>query len=361
MSMKRRSRQKQLAAEVLIVGGGLAGLSAAIYLGRAQRDTLVVDLGKSMARWEPDVQNFIGFPKGVPGEELLQRGWRQAERYGVRFEQDEILTGKKQGGSFRLTGKRGDYRGQRLLLSTGIFHIPPELPHVSPCLGHSMFFCKDCDGYRVQNKAIAVYGWNNEAVEYALGMLLYSPCVWIVTDGREPHWSRQHQRWLEEYEVPVYGGTIHDVRCRGHQIRGLLFDDQTEVKVEALFTTRGDIYLNKLAKTLHAKVDSEGQIIVGQTMATSVPGLYAAGCVTPSNCQMIIAAGQGAIAAQAINRDLFEESLRTHSLRQYRQHQLRSRQTMPVRRRSPLRCNTRGAPAKRISPSGRRGALPRAG
>jgi thioredoxin reductase (NADPH) len=305
------------------------------------------------------VQNFIGFPKGVAGDELLQRGGRQAERYGVRFEQDEILTGTKQGGSFRLTGKKGDYHGHRLLLSTGIFHIPPELPHVSPCLGHSMFFCKDCDGYRVQNKAIAVYGWNNEAAEYALGMLLYSPCVWIVTDGRKPRWSRQHQRWLKEYKVPVYNGTIDDVRCCGRQIRGLLFEDETEVKVEALFTTRGDIYLNKLAKTLRAKVDPEGQIIVDQTMATSVPGLYAAGCVTHSNCQMIIAAGQGAIAAQAINRDLFEESLRIHSLRKYRQHQLRSQQTVPVRQRSSLRSNRRGAPAKQISPGGRRGALPR--
>jgi thioredoxin reductase len=85
--------------------------------------------------------------------------------------------------------------------------------------------------------------------------------------------------------------------------------------VQALFTTRGDFYFNKLAKELGAKVDADGEILVDADCATNVKGLYAAGCVTPANCQMIIAAGEGAVAAQAINRNLLEESLSTHSLR----------------------------------------------
>src|SRR5206468_12759574 len=89
------------------------------------------------------------------------------------------------------------------------------------------------------------------------------------------------------------------------------------------------IYLNKLAKGLGAKVDEEGQIVVDANMRSTVAGLYAAGCVTPANCQMIIAAGQGATAAQAINRDLFEESLAKHSLRSFRATQLRRKKTVP--------------------------------
>ncbi len=85
-------------------------------------------------------------------------------------------------------------------------------------------------------------------------------------------------------------------------------------QVDAIFTTRGDIPHSGLATGIGASVDPEGQIIVDERLRTNVPGLYAAGCVTPANCQMIIAAGQGAIAAQAINRDLFEESLRQHTL-----------------------------------------------
>jgi thioredoxin reductase (NADPH) len=103
-----------------------------------------------------------------------------------------------------------------------------------------------------------------------------------------------------------------------------------EVEVDALFTTRGDICYNELARSLGADVDPEGQIKVNVSMATSVPGLYAAGCVTPANCQMIISAGDGAVAAQAINRDLFEESLRTHQLRRLRRQQLATAETTPT-------------------------------
>ena len=101
------------------------------------------------------------------------------------------------------------------------------------------------------------------------------------------------------------------------------------MKIDYIFTTRGDIFHTGLAKKLGAKLDSDGQIKVDLCMRTSVPGLYAAGCVTPANCQMIIAAGQGAAAAQAINRDLFEESLATHSLRRFREAQLADEKTVP--------------------------------
>ena len=82
-------------AEVIIIGGGIAGLSAAVYLSRAMRDTLVVDGGKSMARWEPDVQNYLGFPNGVGGTELISRGRRQARRYGAKFVNDMVIGGQK--------------------------------------------------------------------------------------------------------------------------------------------------------------------------------------------------------------------------------------------------------------------------
>src|SRR3954466_9092464 len=95
--------------EVIIVGGGLAGLSAAIYLGRARRDTLVIDAGKSMARWEPDVQNYLGFPEGISGEELVRRGREQARRYRVRFRRDCIEWARGRKGRFTLRGEERFY------------------------------------------------------------------------------------------------------------------------------------------------------------------------------------------------------------------------------------------------------------
>jgi len=327
-------------AEVIIVGGGIAGLSAAIYLGRAKRETLVIDSGKSMARWEPDVQNYFGFPRGISGEELLRRGREQARRYRVKFVRDQIVTAAARSGRFFLRGEKNIYVCRRLLLATGIFHIPPNIPGVTPCLGHSMFFCKDCDGYRVQNRNIAIYGWTNETVDYALAMLAYSARVAIVTDGHKPHWNRWRDQLLRQREISVYREIIRDVRHRRGQIQALVFNKGACISIQGLFTTRGDIYFSKLAETLGARVNKAGEIVVRLDMRTTVPGVYAAGCVTPANCQMIIAAGQGATAAQAINRNLFDENIRkgisSHGRRSHSAFERRKAQRTPVRFRAEI-------------------------
>src|SRR5947207_14743069 len=95
--------------EVIVVGGGIAGLSAAIYLGRAQRDVLVIDSGHSMAKWEPVVQNYLGFPNGVGGEELLRNGRTQARRYEARIVRDTIKTVSSRQSYFVLNGNRKTY------------------------------------------------------------------------------------------------------------------------------------------------------------------------------------------------------------------------------------------------------------
>lgn len=331
--------------EVIVIGGGIAGLSAAIYLGRAQRDTLVIDSGHSMAAWEPKVANYLGFPNGVSGEDLLGKGRRQARQHEVKFARDQIVEARRQDSVFILKGKKRSYRTNRLLLATGIFHLPPKIPGVQQCLGHSMFFCKDCDGFRVREKRIAIFGANNEAVDYALGMLHYSGCVILATNGEKVRWNKKHAAWLKEYEIPVERARVRDVEHRQRKILALKFADGKRLAIDNIFTTRGDIFHTRLAERLGAKLDNEGQIKVDHCLRTTVPSLYAAGCVTPANCQMIIAAGQGAAAAQAINRDLFEESLANHSLRRFRKVQLEKEDTKPEVSRPAHRSRKKKSPS----------------
>lgn len=303
--------------DVIVIGGGLAGLSAALYLGRSRRDTILIESGHSMAVWEPDVQNYLGFPEGISGLSLLEKGRAHVTRYGVGIVQDDIREIARHGEVFELQGASEQYRANRLLLATGLTHLPPEIPGVRECLGHSLFFCKDCDAYRVQDKRIVVIGANDEAVEYALAMLTYSPSVSIATNGNDLRCGHIQAEWLKAYQVPVRRDRIVHVEHEDGQIRALHFEKEVRLETEAVFTTRGDVYHAGLAEGVGADLDRDGQIKVNEDMRSSVPGLYAAGCVTPANCQMIIAAGQGATAAQAINRDLFEQSLRTHSLPVY--------------------------------------------
>jgi thioredoxin reductase (NADPH) len=300
--------------DVIIVGGGLAGLSAAIYLGRSRRDTLLIHSGHSMAKWETDVQNYLGFPEGINGGELLARGMAQVERYEVEIIEDEIESLARGDETFRLHGATTTYCARRVLIATGLTHLPPEIPGARECLGRSLFFCKDCDAYRVQGKRIGIIGRNNEAADYALAMLLFSRSVVICLNGRSPTWDAAHAAWLEEYRIPIRPDRIETVCHDDGRLQTLIFNHNNAMDLDAVFTTRGDVYHSGLAESAGAALDAEGQVIVNHSLKTSVPGLYAAGCVTPANCQMIIAAGQGAIAAQAINRDLFEEQLRRHAL-----------------------------------------------
>lgn len=299
--------------DVVIVGGGLAGLSAAIYLGRSQRRVLLVDAAESMARWEPIVDNYLGFPEGLSGEALLDRGRAQVRKFGVPAAHDRIKGIRREGDAFLLEGTER-YRSARVLLATGLTHLLPEIPGAEVCLGHTVLFCKDCDAFRVRGKRIAIYGRRNEAARYALAMLAFSPVVTVVTDGRAPLWDPRWQEALQEYRVPVRREPVKEFSQRDGRLEAVVFQDGQTCEAEAMFTTRGDVYHTALAEELGAAEDEEGQLVVDSDMRTSVPGLYAAGCVTPANCQMIIAAGQGATAAQAIDRDLFDESLRRHRL-----------------------------------------------
>lgn len=296
-------------AQVIIIGGGLAGLSAAIYLGRARRDVLLIDTGRSMARWEPDVENYLGFDRGIGGRQLLQRARRQVRQYEVRFARDFIVSARRRQAVFVLSGRKGRYTCERLLLATGIFHVPPDVPGLKKCVGRGVYFCKDCDGYRLRGKRVAVYGWTNEAAEYALQMLDYTSKVVIVTDGRPILWDRRHGQCLKERKVPIDSRTIVRFRRSRSKLEALVCREGEPIELDALFTTRGDIVFNSLARKLGAKLDSEEQVMVDPCMRTSVKHLFAAGCVTTGNCQMIIAAGQGAAAAQAISREIFEANL----------------------------------------------------
>ena len=300
--------------DALIVGGGPAGLSAAIYLGRSRRSTLLVHSAHSMAKWEKDVQNYLGFPDGIDGQDLLTRGLAQARRYKVRVLEDTVQSIRPTGAHFELEGSIQPYRAKRVLLATGLTHLPPKLEGVRECLGHSLFFCKDCDAHRVQGKRIAIIGHNAEAAEYALAMLLFTSSVVVCTNGTEPTWSSDHHRWIGDAAIPVRTPRITTLEHENGHIRSLTFESGQEVSLDAAFTTRGDVVHNALAASVGAELDGEGQVVVDACMRTSIPGLYAAGCLTPANCQMIIAAGQGATAGQAINRDLFEQSLRTNRL-----------------------------------------------
>jgi thioredoxin reductase (NADPH) len=131
---------------------------------------LLIHSGRSMAKWEGEVQNYRGFPDGGAGTALLDRGMDQAARFEVDIVEDEVQSVTTSGETFHIQARQGSYDAKPVLIATGLTHLSPDVPGVKECLGESLFFGKDCDAYRLQGQRAVIIGRNNEAVDYALGM-----------------------------------------------------------------------------------------------------------------------------------------------------------------------------------------------
>lgn len=244
-----------------------------------------------MAKWEPEVQNHLGFPEAIDGVDLLRRGMKQVIDYEVAVVLDQINCLSVDGETFSISRQDTSYRARERATWHRAHSATPDFPGVQACLGKSLLFCKDCDPYRVRGQKILIVGNNNEAADYALAMLLFTSSVTICTHGQKPRWDAAHDKWLEKYAVPVRYGCIQFVLHEDGQLTTVTFEEGDSVNIEAIFVTSGDIIHNNLARSVGAQVDEEGHIIVDHCRKTFVSGLYAAGCVTSASCQMIIAAG----------------------------------------------------------------------
>ena len=217
--------------EVIVIGGGIAGLSAAIYLGRAQRDTLVIDSGHSMAKWEPEVRNYLGFPNGVGGEALLKYGRRQAKWYKVRFANDEIKSvARRKDRAFFCAGDGQTYRTKRLAPRRPAFFIcRRRFPGSRSASGTACFFARI---------ATATACAENESRSAARTMKRSStrsacctiPPAWLWRRmARSPAGAGSTPRWLEEYEIPVALRTDHRGRTSPERkIRATAFRGRDE-------------------------------------------------------------------------------------------------------------------------------------
>ncbi len=156
----------------MIVGGGIAGLQAAIQLGRYEYRVLVIDAGYGRSTLCKSYHNLLGWPDGVSGEELRRLGRLQAEKLGVIFVKDEVVQAVnkgKPGDGFELWGKSGKgYEAPTLLLATGLLDRIPELPKLKNCLGLTVYVCPDCDGYEIKNKQTIVMGSGDSGAGMAL-------------------------------------------------------------------------------------------------------------------------------------------------------------------------------------------------
>ncbi len=298
--------------DVLIIGAGSAGLSAALTLGRCRRRVLLADGGAPRNAPSGGVHGFLT-RDGVRPAKLLELGRAQLAPYPTVAIQELKITGLKNlANGFRAQGTTGQGHAwsgtaSRVLLATGVDDVLPPLPGFRELWGSGVLHCPYCHGYEVRDQPLAVYGQGKAAVGLALLLTNWSPDIVVVTDG-PGHLTAYGRQRLRQHHIGVrqeaVAGLVGDAATG---LRCIEFTDGTYLERKALFMHAPQEQRSPLAANLGAKLTGKGAVWVDKNSQTSIPGLYAAGDTTPGQQQALIAAAEGNKAAICLNEALTKE------------------------------------------------------
>ena len=293
--------------DCLIVGGGPAGLTAAIYLARFHLEILVVDAGKSRASWIPCTRNVSGFPDGIKGTELLQRMRDQACKYGAKIETEFItkLERDETNGLFTATWGSGCRQARTVLLSTGVTNRRPPIDeelHEDALSRGLIRYCPICDGFEVTDKRVGVIGSDSHGVAEAVFIRSFTADVTLIAPDKAMNLKADDQKQLKDARIACVDGPAQAVAISNEFI--VVDTAEGHYTFDSIYPALGSDTHTQLAEMVGAELSKNQCIVVDSHMRTSVPGLYAAGDVVIGLDQISHSMGQGGVAATTIRNDL---------------------------------------------------------
>ena len=290
--------------EVLVIGAGPAGLTAATYLARFRRRVLVADGGPPRACWIPVSHNMPGFPQGITGEAIVRRMTEQALEFEAVIEPGRVEGLERDGEGFRARLNGRKVRARAVLLATGVVDHHPDLPGVERAIERSLVrICPICDGYEAIDKAVAIIGQDDRGVREAAFLRTYSKRVTLIHIG--PAEALTEEDELRRMGVELIRAPIDNVQLEGDRVTALSWGGTFRV-FDLVYSALGTSPNAELARALGARLGDDGCMVVDAHQATTVPGLYAAGDVVRGLNQIAVAGAEAAIAATAIHNALRE-------------------------------------------------------
>lgn len=280
--------------DVIIIGSGPAGISAAIYLKRAKKNILIVSNGKSALQKAHKIENYYGI-ENISGEELHKVGIKQVERLGVPIEKDEVINISFDR-HFIVTTVNREFEAKKVIIATGTNRMAPNIKGIKEFEGKGVSYCAICDAFFYRNKDVAVIGNGNYAIHEAKQLKPVAKSVTILTDGKEMVQNRDASDFdVEETPIREFRG--------GNRIEEVEFDNNNTKKIDGVFVAIGTASSKDLAKKIGAVVKNNN-IVVNENMETTVKGLYACGDCTGGLLQVNKAVYEGAIAALDIVKNI---------------------------------------------------------
>ena len=294
--------------DVIVVGAGPAGLSAALILGRSRRRVLVCDTGKPRNAASHGMHGFLS-RDGMPPSEFLRISREQMAQYDtVEFRDVEVTAARCVDGRFEVTVAGGETLSSRkLLIATGVVDHVPDVPGFAELYGISIFHCPYCDGWEVRDRPIAIYGRGARGYGLSLELTGWSRDLVLCTDGPS-ELSDDDRARLERNRIVVREDRVARVEGNG-RLERIVFASGALLDRAAIFFTTGQTQQSFLAHSLGCEINEKGTVRTGKYEATHLSGLYVAGDASRAVQWVVVAAAEGAEAAFAINTDLLKEDL----------------------------------------------------
>lgn len=292
--------------DVIIIGGGPAGLSAALVLGRCRRRVLVCDNRKPRNAASDELHAFIT-REGTYPLDLLRMAREELHPYDVELLEETVDDIEVLERGFRITlADGGSYSARMVLLATGVRDEIPEIEGIGELYGRSVHHCPYCDGWEERDKRIAIYGRGRHGVGLALSLKTWSDDVALCTDG-DTKLTPRERRALARNGIALREEQIARLEGRNGRLERIIFLSGDPLDRDALFFSTGQYQSSDFAKRLECKFTKRGAIWTDPRECTSIPGLYVAGDASRNTQLVIIAAAEGAKAAVAMNTELQRE------------------------------------------------------
>lgn len=292
--------------DVIIVGGSVAGLSAALYLGRMRRQVLIFDTGKPCNRFSHASHGFLTRDGTAPAE-LLRMGREQLQQYTtISFQAEAVTAIVPQTDGFQVATATGSYIARKILLATGLRDELPPLRNVEQFWGGSVFHCPYCDGWEWRDQPLAIYA-NGEFALHLAKIVRNLTADLVVCTGEAATFSAADRQLLAANGIRLVETPVVGLEGTAGQLATIHFADGTQIARRALYLAPKLVQQSDLAARLGCTLSEDGLVQVDASMQSSVPGVYAAGDMTKNMRQVVAAAAQGATAGGMINMALSNE------------------------------------------------------
>jgi thioredoxin reductase len=293
--------------DVIIIGGGPAGLNAAVVLGRCRRKVLLFDSGKPRNRHSSGIHNYLTRDDILP-RDFLHLSHKEIKKYGVRLLHIEVTGAtKNEKGFFTVTDRKGVlYNAKKILIATGLTDTLPPLKGFEKFFGKSVFHCPYCDGWEVKDKQLGVYARNKNGVELALSLITWSRSVTYFTDGKK-NLKSEEARILKQIGIPVITGEIQKLRGVGGKLKSIVLKNEEICPCDALFFVSGYSQQSHIIENLGCILNKQKVVVTNRFGQTNIPGVYVAGDASRDMHFVVVAGAEGAKAGVTINKELQKE------------------------------------------------------